>query len=441
MPFPKTPIFKAWQSKILFGVFFGYTAYHMLRLNLAMAMPSLKTEFALTNAEAGWIFSGFTFAYAMGRLVNGFLSDKNNARYFMTLGLVLCAALNLCFLGVHSYIGFLVLWTLNGWFQTMGGPASSRMLTHWFPAREMGTKWALWSCSNPVGGGITFLVTGALITSLGWKVAFVIPAVIACLFVPVLLWILRDRPEDVFGPALHTDKPEKNADTPSHPDDVIEARNWPTADIFKQVLANKNIWLICLASFSLYFVRTGFLNWCPVILKELRGFSPQTAGQMGFIYEMGGLAGGLLAGWISDKMFQGRRGPVGFFFMSSLTLVIYGFWAMPVITPWIDTVMMVMFGFFSFGPQVLVGVAAADFATKKAVGVGTGIVGSCGYLGATCSGFGVGQLIDHFGGWHAGLVAFAGMAFLGSVAFGLTSLSMKKQRIIKESQDSAPTKP
>lgn len=411
-------LFRTWQYKVLFGTLFGYTAFNMLRVNLAMAMPYLKEEFQLTNAEVGWIFSGFTFAYAMGRLVNGFLSDKSNARYFLTFGLVICAALNLCFLGVHSYLGFFVLWMMNGWFQTMGGPASSRMLTHWFPPHKMGTKWAIWSMSNPIGGGITFMLTGSLVALLGWKMAFVAPALVACLLVPFLLMVLRDRPEDVFA-AADTEEAVSTEDV------VDDDRHWTTKEIFQQVLSNKNLWFICLASFSLYCVRTGFLNWCPLILKEMRGFDPKTIGAMGFIFEMGGLAGGLIAGWASDKIFTGRRGPVGFFYMGMLTLVIYAFWALPVISQWVDMLLMVLFGFFAFGPQVLVGVAAADFATKKAVGVGTGLVGSCGYLGATLSGFGIGYVIDYFGGWHAGFLCFAGVAALGSIAFALTVVNLR----------------
>ncbi len=417
--------FQRWQNKVLFGTLIGYTAYNMLRVNLGMAMPSIREEFNLSHTEAGLIFSAFTMAYSMGRLFNGFFSDKNNARFFMTFGLVVCAALNLSFLGVNSYMAFMILWGLNGWFQTMGGPASSRMLTHWFPPEKMGTRWAIWSCSNPIGGGATFLITGALIPLMGWKMAFITPAVVALVLVPFLLLVLRDRPQDVFGEDWSEES--LKGEELSEDEKEIEKAHWTTKEIFSQVLSNKNLWLICGASFSLYCVRTGFIQWCPDILASIRGFDIKSSGVMGFIFDMGGLAGGLIAGLLSDKLFKGRRGPVGFAYMSLLAIVIYYFWVTPAQAFWVDKMIMVAFGFFAFGPQVLVGVAAADFATKKAVGVGTGLVGCFGYLGSTFSGVGIGYIVDHLGGWQMGFLAFISIAIFGAGCFFLTMLNTRSQ--------------
>ena len=65
-----------------------------------------------------------------------------------------------------------ILWVINNWFQSMGWPPVARMLTHWFCAKELGTKWAYGATSHQVGGAITLVFTGYLVADFGWRAAF-----------------------------------------------------------------------------------------------------------------------------------------------------------------------------------------------------------------------------------------------------------------------------
>lgn len=308
----------------------------------------------------------------------------------------------------------------------MGGPSCSRMLTHWHAPHEIGTRWAIWSANAPIAIGIMFIVSGYTIPVFGWQSAFYLPGIVGLIIAPFLLNRLRDNPSEVNLPPIEHYKP-----APDHHVQTKKILHEPVylsvRQIFlKQLLPNKRLWYICLASFCLYFVRTGFLNWCPEILMEIRGLNIKATGYMASFFEMGCLLGGLLAGWMSDHWFKGQRGHVGVAYMFLLGVVISYFWLSPFHNRLLDGAMLVLFGFFSFGPNVMVGAAAADFASKKAVGVATGLVSSVGNWGGTLSGIGIGWITDNMG-WKYGFVAFITSAFLGALFFGLTLLKQGKK--------------
>lgn len=83
-------------------------------------------------------------------------------------------------------------------------------------------------------------------------------------------------------------------------------------------------------------------------------------------------------------------------------------------------------GFFVYGPQILVGVASADFASKKAIGTANGLAGTVGYIGSGISGVCVGAISDIWG-WSAVFLFFIAAALTGGLFFYLT-LDKKDKR-------------
>ena len=79
---------------------------------------------------------------------------------------------------------------------------------------------------------------------------------------------------------------------------------------------------------------------------------------------------------------------------------------------------MMLIGFLVTGPQILVGVAAADFASKKAAGAATGLTGTIGYFGTAVAGY-IGSVVDH-SGWDAAFGYITICALLSAFFFALT---------------------
>ena len=53
-------------------------------------------------------------------------------------------------------------------------------------------------------------------------------------------------------------------------------------------------------------------------------------------------------------------------------------------------------GFFVFGPQMLIGMAAAECSHKDSAGAATGFVGLFAYMGAALAGYPMAIIMEHF---------------------------------------------
>jgi OPA family glycerol-3-phosphate transporter-like MFS transporter len=187
------------------------------------------------------------------------------------------------------------------------------------------------------------------------------------------------------------------------------------------------MWYICMANMCLYIVRLGIIFWAPMFLCELKHMSLSQAGWQVAAYEILGLFGAISAGWISDNLFRGQRGPVGFVFMVALALVLIVFWLIPDQYEIIGVCTMALAGFFVYGPQVLIGVASADLTSKQAIGTANGFASVFANVGSALAGVCVGWIVDNIG-WDGVFIFFILSAVMGAIFFSLTWYdSLKKQ--------------
>ena len=83
---------------------------------------------------------------------------------------------------------------------------------------------------------------------------------------------------------------------------------------------------------------------------------------------------------------------------------------------WLATLLLMGAGFCIYGPQALIGIVAANQATKEAAAMANGFTGIMGYASTTVSGIGIAFIKVHFG-WGPTLGAIAGFALIGMVFF------------------------
>jgi len=98
----------------------GYSLFYVCRLSLNVIKKPIVDAGFLNESELGMIGSALFFAYAVGKLTNGFLADRSNIRRFMSTGLLLTALINRALGFTSSFMAFTILWGINDWFQSMG---------------------------------------------------------------------------------------------------------------------------------------------------------------------------------------------------------------------------------------------------------------------------------------------------------------------------------
>jgi len=246
-----------------------------------------------------------------------------------------------------------------------------------------------------------------------WQWAFWIPGLLALVGAVGLFALLRDTPKSVGLPELEMAK--TSIDDDEHTD--AAARR---AFVQKMVYKNPIIWALALANFFVYVVRFSVLDWGPKFLTEACDMAYSSAGAAVAVFEILGIIGMLVAGWVTDKLFGGRAHRTCLWCMVGAALCMAGFYYFylsPTEEP--DALLigvLAMAGFFIYGPQALIGIAAANQATKKAAATANGLVGIFGYLSTAVSGLGVGWLADNYG-WSYVFMGVIAMAIVGGVVF------------------------
>ncbi len=290
----------------------GYAMFYFVRKNLSVARPEIEKHLGILHSGMGLVLTVHGVVYGISKFLNGMLADRANARIFMALALLICAGVNVCF-GMSSTIGwFAFFWMLNGWFQGMGYPPCARLLTHWFAPKELATKMSWWNSSHVLGGGSIVVLCGLIIARTGdWRFCFYIPAGIAAVTGIFLLLFLRDTPESVGLPDVETVAMDGGEVSAAELKAAEEAEMHQTPAEFKrfvsrQVFGNKYIWLASMANFFVYVIRFGIFDWGPTMLKEAKGIELTNATWIVFSFEVAGLVGMLLTGWMTDRFFRGR---------------------------------------------------------------------------------------------------------------------------------------
>ena len=180
------------------------------------------------------------------------------------------------------------------------------------------------------------------------------------------------------------------------------------------------LWSIAVANAFVYLIRYGVLDWAPTYLGEVKHFSFEDSGWAYALYEWAGIPGTLAAGWMSDKLFQGRRAPVSIIYLAATLVCVLVYWANPAGQPAVDIAMLIGIGFLIYGPVMLIGVHALDLAPKKAAGTAAGFTGLFGYVGgAVSANILIGKLVDT-AGWDAGFALIAAACVAAIVLIGLT---------------------
>lgn len=368
-------LYRQHRFRVMIAITLGYGLAYTCRLALSVVKKPLIDEGIFTPVELGLIGAALFYAYALGKLVNGFLADHANMKVFFAFGLLLSALANIG-MGFSTALWIcIILWALNGWFQGFGAPAGIVTLASWFSNSERGRYYGIWSTAHSLGEGLTFVAVAAMVATFGWRYGYWTPGVL-CVFVAVAIYFLmQDRPRTLGLPDVND----------WHNDRWQPVERESRASLWKvqvSILVLPSIWILGLASATNYVVRYAINSWGILYLQEGRGYSLVEAGTLLMVNTLAGLAGCILFGYISDKVFNARRPPANLLFaiveIVALLLIFFG--------PQNAATLYFAFILYGIGLNGLVtslgGLFGADIVPKRAVGAVMGFVGIFSYIGA-----------------------------------------------------------
>lgn len=427
-----------WRIRVFYSMFVGYAFYYFTRKSFTFAMPTLIRDLGLDKSELGILGSVMAITYGLSKFINGILGDRSNPRYFMAIGLILTGVFNVFFGCSSTLLLFALFWGLNGWFQGFGWPGCARLLTHWYSQSERGRWWSFWNTSHNLGGALIPLVIGFCAEWYGWRWAMIATGAICIGMGFFLLNRLRDTPQSLGLPPVERFR----NDYPDAQSRKEQERELSVKEIlFEHVLKNPYIWILACSYFFVYIIRQAVNDWTVLYLVESKSYTQLGSGGVVMWFEVGGFFGSIAAGWASDKIFQGRRAPINVLFCLFICLAIGTFAWLPVSSVLLDSMMLFVIGFLIFGPQMLIGMAAAELSHKKAAATASGFTGTWAYVGAACAGYPLGLVIQSFG-WEGYFFVLTACGAISSLLLlPLWAVKTREDGLFKKAAKESPEVP
>lgn len=372
-----------------------YAFLYMARYNLEVAKGAFSSmrdgagEALMANADFGVIFGAGTVVYGVSFVLNGPLTDRFGGKRAILTAAAGAGLTNLLmgfgavqlrdhgpafdFLSEHLILLYALLYSANMYFQSFGAVAVVKANAPWFHLKERGVFGAIFGILISLGVYFAFDVGRMVLelSSVPW--VFGVPSIALGLMFVVVLLLVENSPSEAGLPELDTG------------DATDDGPRLGVVAVFQKMLSNPVVVTIALVEFCSGFMRQAIMQWFRTFARQTDAIlhlkSSYVYNNWGMLLCCAGILGGVVAGVISDRLFQSRRGPVaallyGVMLVGAITLCVV--YELPAA---VGALVLVMSTAVIGVHGMLSGTASMDFGGRRNVGVAVGIIDGFVYLG------------------------------------------------------------
>lgn len=410
-----------WVVAALFFVI--YTIAAADRANLGVALPFLRKEFEMTNAEAGGLVSLFLIAYAVAQLPSAWLVSKYGVKKVFSISMILTSIAT----GLTGMVGSL----LSLKFCRIGlglaeGPLPigvTSTINNWFPSKEKGTASGIFLSSVKFGPVVTPILGAAIIAAWGWKEVFLffaIPGIVLSFF---WYFLVANKPSespyvnqaelDLITEEDSNKVAAKNGGA-SRPipwlDRFIRVREEQTLETTGSIFKSWNIYGCTLGYCCQLGISSVLLAWIPTYLMTVKKFSIMSMGLVAAAPWVGAVVGNILGGVLSDRFLGKRRKPGMMLSAVATTGMMVALINSPA-DPMLYAGLIFLTGMLlSIGYSAYM-VYPMPFVAKDKFPVANAVVNMGGQLGGAATPFITGLLLDNYG-WDSVFTFMASISML-----------------------------
>lgn len=352
----------------------------------------------------GWVFSAFTFAYAIFEIPTGWLGDKFGPRKVLTRIVLWWSAWTAATGIAWNLPSLLMARLLFGAGEAGAYPNISRSFSRWFPVAERGFAHGTVFAGSRVGGAIAPPLVVLVMSQFGWRAAFL------CFGSIGVVWC-------VFWWRWYRDQPSQHPAVSGAELSEIEAgMEGKQSAVTWRSLLNLNLLILCVVYFCVIYGLYFYLTWLPTYFREARGYdASQAAGLSSMVLLTGGIAT-VTGGWLTDKLVKRYGLKIGRS-VGAISMPISG----------IALIAAALTG-SPFFAAVMFAVAAActDLCMSscwaichdiggEAAGRVTGAMNTFGNLGGAISPLVVGYALQWYGSWQTPLFVGGAVYILGGL--------------------------
>jgi MFS family permease len=371
------------------------------RYVVAAVFQPIKRELHFSDTELGWALSAFMIAYAVTSPVFGRLGDRCTRKYLIAAGVTLWSFATAGAGLARSFWQMFVPRSLVGVGEASYATLAPAMIADYCAPERRSRTLAVFYAAIPVGSAFGFLLGGQLADHFGWRTAFFMVGLPGLLFALLAL-------------AIH--EPVRGASE-------VAAVSPPVAPpsmraTYRMLWENSTYVFVTVGFIAYTFALGGLVGWMPAFLERYDGLTTVRANEIfGTLTVASGLTGTLAGGFLGDYLLRYTKH--AYLWLSGLCMLA----GAPVTvvalvsrhaTVFLPAIFLAEFLLFlNTGPlnAVILGCVAAEIrATAMAVNIFF-----IHALGDALSPPIIGVLSDHFGLFHATLVAPVMMLASGGV--------------------------
>ncbi|MGK8935848.1 MFS transporter [Pluralibacter gergoviae] len=405
----KKPTHYRWWVAGLF--FLIYTIAAADRANLGVALPFIRQQYHMTNAEAGALVSLFLIAYALIQIPSAWLITRYGVRKVFTTSMVFTSIATALTGFSGSVLQLKLCRVLLGIAEGPLPIGVSTTINNWFPSKEKGTASGIFLSSIKLGPVLTPIIGAAIILHWGWQEVFIFFA-LPGLILPIIWYLfVADKPAasrfvnrrelDVINEAAATTSASGGqARYVKIPwlDALIRLKPVKTLTTTGEVVRSWNLLGCGLGYCCQLGISSLLLAWIPTYLLAEKHLSIVGMGFVAAAPWVGAVLGNLLGGLLSDKVLSKRRKP-GMLISAVSTSVMMLLLIYVPVTPLTCALLLFMTGLLlSIGFSAYM-VYPMSFIAKEKFPVANAIVNMFGQLGGAATPFIAGMILDSYG-WN-----------------------------------------
>jgi OPA family glycerol-3-phosphate transporter-like MFS transporter len=382
MATPLSDAHRSWRIKIFAATWLSYVGFYFCRKPFSAAKHAIGKETGWEASDLSKIWFAYLIAYAIGQFLASQMGPRLGPRRNVLLGMALSVMVTVA-MGVTLNIWVLAgLVAVNGLAQATGWSGNVGTMANWFHKHERGRVMGLWSTNFTIGALASGIVMGVVLDRADWRWCFYTGGIVLAVVWLQFYLVQRNRPEDVGLAPI---------DDPVTAVDESKLVDPPGLGLSRDAWTN----LLLIAGFYFFakFIRYAVWSWAAYFLTDNFGLDDSQANYYAPVFDLAGLPGIYLSGWISDKYFGSRRGEVALIMMCGMIvatglLMTLGATSVPVFLVLLGAV-----GFTLFGPDALLsGAGAMDIGTRRTATFAAAMISGFGSTGAALQEIAIGQL-------------------------------------------------
>jgi ACS family hexuronate transporter-like MFS transporter len=265
---------------VILGLIFAMTVFNFVdRQTLSVLAPVLRTALHLSNEQYGRIVSALQFGMMSGEFPMGYLMDRWGTRLGLSLAVCWWSAATgaQMFARTAFQFGVTRFWMGTGECGCFSG--GIKTVTRLFAKKDLTLAIGIFNSGSMIGATIAPPLIVYLLQKYGFRAAFLTPAALGFLWVPIWLAVYRREAK-------------------AHP----AAGETPAA--LMTMLGNSSAWAVMLCRFFIGPVMQFYWYWIPSYLFSERHMSMAQIGVLAWIPFLLGDAGGIAGGWVAGLLLR-----------------------------------------------------------------------------------------------------------------------------------------